>query len=65
MSDQARKRLQGRIESLRYRLSPQTLVQFVGVSSSSADIAFVSRDVTGRSTKQTILPDTRIFYDAL
>ena len=30
-----------------------------------ADIAFVSRDVTGLSTKHETLPATRIFYDAL
>lgn len=30
-----------------------------------ADIAFVSRDVTGLSTKHAVLPDTRVFYDAM
>lgn len=30
-----------------------------------ADIAFVSRDVTGLSTKHTVLPPTQVFYDAL
>lgn len=30
-----------------------------------ADIAFVTRDVTGLSTKHTVLPDTRVFYDGL
>ncbi|WP_076998682.1 D-2-hydroxyacid dehydrogenase [Variovorax sp. KK3] len=30
-----------------------------------ADVAFVSRDVTGLSTKHTVLPDTQRFYDAL
>ncbi len=29
------------------------------------DAAFVSRDITGRSTKFEILPDTRVYYDAL
>ena len=29
------------------------------------DIAFVSRDVTGLSTKHEILPATRVFYDAM
>ena len=29
------------------------------------DIAFISRDITGHSTKQRILPDTQFFYDAL
>jgi uncharacterized membrane protein len=30
-----------------------------------ADIAFVTRDVTGLSTKHTVLPDTQVFYDGL
>ncbi len=30
-----------------------------------ADISFVSRDITGNSTKQNILPATQYFYDAL
>lgn len=30
-----------------------------------ADVAFVTRDVTGLSTKHTVLPDTRVFYDGL
>lgn len=30
-----------------------------------ADVAFVSRDVTGLSTKHEILPATRAFYDAM
>src|SRR5206468_1984348 len=29
------------------------------------DIAFVTRDVTGLSTKHHVLPDTRVFYDAM
>lgn len=30
-----------------------------------ADVAFVSRDVTGLSTKHAVLPDTQRFYDAM
>ncbi len=30
-----------------------------------ADLCFVSREITGNSTKQNILPDTQFFYDAL
>lgn len=30
-----------------------------------ADLCFVSREITGSSTKQNILPDTQYFYDAL
>ncbi len=32
---------------------------------STADVAFVSREVTGLSTKHRVLPDTQQFYDAL
>ncbi len=32
---------------------------------SDADIAFVSRDVTGLSTKYQVLPETRFFYEAM
>jgi D-2-hydroxyacid dehydrogenase (NADP+) len=34
-------------------------------ASGGCDIAFVSRDVTGRSTKHEVLPETAQFYDAL
>lgn len=30
-----------------------------------ADIAFVSRDITGLSTKHAVLPETQAFYDAM
>lgn len=30
-----------------------------------ADIAFISRDVTGLSTKHRVLPDTHVFYEAM
>jgi phosphoglycerate dehydrogenase-like enzyme len=30
-----------------------------------ADVAFVSRDVTGLSTKHAVLPETQVFYDAM
>ncbi|MBY4947269.1 D-2-hydroxyacid dehydrogenase [Cupriavidus respiraculi] len=36
-----------------------------GDAAVDADIAFVSRDVTGLSTKHEILPDTQRFYDAM
>jgi phosphoglycerate dehydrogenase-like enzyme len=35
------------------------------VTGSGCDIAFVSRDVTGRSTKHEVLPFTQQFYDTL
>lgn len=39
--------------------------RFVEPGRGDADIAFVTREVTGRSTKHHILPDTQRFYDAL
>lgn len=35
------------------------------VQEGDADIAFVSRDVTGLSTKHQVLPATQVFYDTL
>lgn len=40
-------------------------LQFVGTTEGDADWAFVSRDVTGLSTKDEVLPDTQRFYDAM
>jgi phosphoglycerate dehydrogenase-like enzyme len=63
MSDVARQRYGARIAQA---LGDDTLV-FVspGDGAADADIAFVSRDVTGLSTKHEILPDTQRFYDAM
>jgi phosphoglycerate dehydrogenase-like enzyme len=44
---------------------PHVLVFPDEPAATSADIAFVSRDVTGLSTKHDIKPDTQAFYDAL
>jgi phosphoglycerate dehydrogenase-like enzyme len=56
LETQIREALQGREVVL---LHPDT------AEAATADIAFVSRDVTGLSTKHRILPDTQRFYDAL
>ena len=37
----------------------------IHAGTTDADLCFVSRDITGHSTKQNILPDTQYFYDAL
>lgn len=37
----------------------------IHAGTADADICFVSREITGNSTKQNILPDTQYFYDAL
>jgi phosphoglycerate dehydrogenase-like enzyme len=39
--------------------------QQIHAGTADADICFVSREITGNSTKQNILPDTQYFYDAL
>lgn len=42
---------------------PHTLVS--PEDAADADLAFVSRDITGLSTKHQVLPQTQVFYDAL
>lgn len=39
--------------------------EIVGPDAVDADVAFVSRDVTGLSTKQNVLPHTQAFHDAM
>ncbi|MFT9639848.1 NAD(P)-dependent oxidoreductase, partial [Alcaligenes phenolicus] len=45
--------------------TPFRLLSPGDASSAEAHVAFVSRDVTGRSTKHDLTPETRHFYDAL
>jgi D-2-hydroxyacid dehydrogenase (NADP+) len=40
-------------------------VEFVDASSREVDIAFITRDITGRSTKHKVLVETQAYYDAL
>ncbi|MES2842782.1 MAG: D-2-hydroxyacid dehydrogenase [Pseudomonadota bacterium] len=61
LSAVCRERLSERIRAL----AGSAKLQMVGVEEGGFDWAFVSRDVTGLSTKQDILPETRCFYDAL
>ncbi len=39
--------------------------QQIRAGATDADVCFVSREITGNSTKQNIAPDTQFFYDAL
>jgi len=39
--------------------------QQIHAGETDADVCFVSREITGNSTKQNIAPDTQFFYDAL
>ena len=61
LSSLCRERLAARIEAA----AGGVPLQFVGTDDSDADWAFVSRDVTGLSTKDEVLPDTQRFYDAM
>ena len=45
--------------------APHRLLTVDDADARDADIAFVSRDVTGLSTKHATLPDTQRFYDTL
>jgi phosphoglycerate dehydrogenase-like enzyme len=45
--------------------TPFRIVSPEDAASAAAHIAFVSRDVTGRSTKHDLTPATRRFYDAM
>jgi phosphoglycerate dehydrogenase-like enzyme len=67
LSEQMAPRLDGRIRAILgpspYRLVTPALIETD--AGAAADIAFISRDVTGLSTKHRILPDTQRFYDAM
>ncbi len=59
-------------EAARLRLAPALAqaagsrpLHFVQPGEGEADLAFVSRDVTGLSTKHRVTPETQRFYDAL
>lgn len=61
LSDQARQRLAPALE----QAAQGQALRFVGPDGSDADLAFVSRDVTGLSTKHQVTAATQRFYDAL
>lgn len=61
LSAVCRERLAPRIAAL----AGAQRLQLVGPQEGAADWAFVSRDVTGLSTKRETLPATQRFYDAL
>jgi D-2-hydroxyacid dehydrogenase (NADP+) len=63
LSPIARERLRLRIEAVakQYREN----IEFVGPGARDIDFAFVTRDVTGLSTKHLVLPETKAYYDAL
>jgi phosphoglycerate dehydrogenase-like enzyme len=56
-----RQRLEARIRAL----AVERTLHIVTPDEGDADLAFVSRDVTGLSTKHETLPPTQRFYDAL
>ncbi len=61
LSDEARQRLAPALEQAAQGLP----LRWVGPDDGDADLAFVSRDVTGLSTKHRVMPGTQRFYDAL
>ncbi len=63
LSDAARGEIGARLAEVLGGL-PHILVT-PGRQAADADIAFVSRDVTGLSTKHAVLPDTQLFYDVM
>lgn len=64
LSGPARQALAGRIDEV-LAGRPHRLLTPADAEARQADIAFVSREVTGLSTKHRTLPDTQWFYDAL
>jgi phosphoglycerate dehydrogenase-like enzyme len=56
---------QAAAQKLGARLAGHELVHFDDARAADADVAFVSRDVTGLSTKHKVLPATQQAYDAL
>ncbi len=64
LSDVAARHFEGEITRT-LGATPFRLLSPADASSAEAHIAFVSRDVTGRSTKHDLTPETRDFYEAL
>jgi phosphoglycerate dehydrogenase-like enzyme len=62
LSPPVREQLRPRMAKI---LGPRAHVFVDATPDAQPDIAFVSRDITGLSTKHTILPNTQVYYDAL
>ncbi len=63
LSPIARERLASKVEAIVAQRKERVL--FVEPSARDIDIAFITRDVTGLSTKHRVLPETKAYYDAL
>jgi D-2-hydroxyacid dehydrogenase (NADP+) len=63
LSPMARERLASKVEAIVAQRNERVL--FVEPSARDIDIAFITRDVTGLSTKHRVLPETKAYYDAL
>lgn len=61
LSEPCRQRLEARIREV----AGARALRLVAPEEGNADLAFVSRDVTGLSTKHQTLPPTQRFYDAM
>jgi D-2-hydroxyacid dehydrogenase (NADP+) len=63
LSPPARERLSAQIEAVaKHR---RVSIEFVNPSAGDFEIALITRDVTGLSTKHRVLPETKAYYDAL
>ena len=65
LSDATRQRLAPALAQAVDQACPGRTLQLVRPGEGDADLAFVSRDVTGLSTKHSVLPETQRFYDAM
>jgi D-2-hydroxyacid dehydrogenase (NADP+) len=63
LSPIARERLSTRVEAIVKAHNVEIVV--VEPSARDVDIAFITRDITGLSTKHRVLPETKAYYDAL
>lgn len=65
LSDATRQRLASALAQVMDQACPGRSLQLVQPGEGDVDLAFVSRDVTGLSTKHSVLPETQSFYDAM
>jgi D-2-hydroxyacid dehydrogenase (NADP+) len=63
LSPVARERLSARVAAIAQEHDLE--IVFVEPSARDVDIAFITRDITGLSTKHRVLPETKAYYDAL
>jgi len=65
VSPQAARQLDSRIAAVTGATGHELVTPDAAGADTGAEVAFVSRDVTGLSTKHRVLPETQRFYDAM